>query len=420
VDHFEYKSGALFCEGVDLSPLLADVGSPAYVYSSATLRDHYTAMAEAFAPLEARICFSVKSLANLSVLRLLAGLGAGFDVVSGGEIFRVRRAGADMSKVVYAGVAKTDREIREAIAAGVGAFNVESEQEFENLSRLARAAGAAVRAALRVNPDVDPHTHVHTTTGKKATKFGVDLERAERFFADYGSDEFARLTGIHLHIGSPVNSAAPYVQAIAKSLALIERLGRSGHVVDTLNIGGGYGADYQERESPTAADYAAEIVPLLKDTGLNVILEPGRQISCNAGVLLTEVQYVKAGGDKQFVIVDAAMTDLIRPVLYDGWHFIYPIRLGAGRQPPVRTKDFVPPEAVKADVVGGVCESSDFLAKGRLLPSVRRGDVLAVFSAGGAGRRRRLQPRSPARDLRRPDRRGTVTPGGHGRWDEGS
>ncbi len=385
MDHFAYKSGTLFCEDVDVAELAAEVGTPAYVYSSATLRHHYVALAEAFAPLDPMICFAVKSLSNLAVLRLLAEAGAGFDVVSGGELFRVRQAGADMAKVVYAGVGKTDRELRQAIDAGIGVFNVESEEEFENLARLARQADRQVHAALRVNPDVDPETHVYTTTGKRETKFGVDIERAERFFAAYGRDEHARLTGIHLHIGSPVDSPAPYAAAIAKALALIDRLRGQGHTIDTLDIGGGFGADYQANQAPLAATYAKAIVPLLAGSGLKVILEPGRQISCNAGVLLTEVQYLKAGGDKQFVIVDAAMTDLIRPALYDGWHFIYPVKLAAGQQVPNRSKEFAPPGAVKVDVVGGVCESADFLGTSRLLPPVRRGDLLAVFSAGAYG-----------------------------------
>ncbi len=382
MDHFEYKSGTLYCEDVDLAVLAAEVGSPMYVYSAATLRHHYTAMAEAFAPLAPTICFAVKSLANLSVLRLLAELGSGFDVVSGGEVFRAAAAGGDMSKVVFAGVGKTDREITEAIAAGVGVFNVESEAEFENLARLARKADRQVTAALRVNPDVDPKTHTYTTTGKKETKFGVDIERAERFFEAYGADAYARLTGIHLHIGSPVNSTAPYIEAINKALTLIGRLRAAGRTVDTLDIGGGFGADYETDQAPAAAAYAADIVPLLVDTGLKIIIEPGRQISCNAGVLLTEVQYVKDGGDKHFVIVDAAMTDLIRPALYGGWHFVHPVVLGSGAAAPVRSKEYAPEGGMIVDIVGGVCESSDFLAKDRLLPPVQRGDLLAVFSAG--------------------------------------
>jgi len=243
-----------------------------------------------------------------------------------------------------------------------------------------------VRATLRLNPDVYDHkTHTYTTTGKKETKFGVDIDRAVRFFESYGRDAHVRLDAIHFHIGSPIYSAGPYVEAIGRSLELIETLRAKGFEVRALNIGGGYAADYEEGESPLAADYAREIVPLLDGTGLEVIIEPGRQIACNAGILLSRVLYVKQGGDRQFVIVDAAMTDLIRPALYGANHFIYPARLADAAPAPQRRMDYAPPGAVRVDVVGGVCESSDFLAKGRLLPPVRGGDLLAVFSAGAYG-----------------------------------
>ena len=385
MDHFAYKSGRLFAENVDLAALVAQVGTPVYVYSSATLRRHYTGIAEAFAELNPTICFAMKSLANLSVLKLLASLGSGFDVVSGGELFRAQRIGADMSKVVYAGVGKTDAEINQAIAAGIGLFNVESEQEFENLSRLAKQAGKTVRTALRVNPDVDPKTHVSISTGKKETKFGVDIERAERFFASYGRDPFAQLSAIHTHIGSQITTIEPYVQAITKVIALIDRLRTAGHAIETLDIGGGFGADYVTDQALPPTQYAQAILPLLRGKGLKLILEPGRQICCNAGVLLTAVQYVKQGGDKQFVIGDAAMNDLIRPPLYDAWHFIYPVQLASGEQPPRRTRDFHPAGAVKVDVVGGICESDDYLGKDRWLPPVQRGDLLAVYGAGAYG-----------------------------------
>ena len=385
MDHFEYRNGVLHCEDVPVADIAASAGTPVYIYSSATLLHHYHRIAEAFAELQPTICFAVKSLANLHVLKLLAGAGCGFDVVSGGELARVQAAGCDCSKVVYAGVGKTDREINEAIAAGIALFNVESEAEFENLSRLAGEAGATVRAALRVNPDIDPKTHRYTSTGKKETKFGVDIERAERFFERYGHDENARLDAIHLHIGSPIYSADPYIEAITKALALIDAVRGKGFEVTTLDIGGGFAADYEEDRSPLAADYAAEIVPLLRDTGLDIVLEPGRQISCNAGVLLTQVQYVKQGGDRQFVIVDAAMTDLIRPSLYEAEHFVYPAQLANGADAPQRRLDYAPAEGETVDVVGGVCETGDFLAKDRVLPPMQRGDLLAVFGAGAYG-----------------------------------
>jgi len=386
VDYFEYRKGTLFCEAVAVADIAAAAGTPVYIYSAATLLGHYNRLAEAFAELRPSICFSIKSLANVHVLRLLAKAGSGFDVVSGGELARAAAAGADMSKVVFAGVGKTDREINEAVAAGIGVFNVESEDEFENLSRLAAAAGKKVRAALRVNPDIyDPKTHRYTTTGKKATKFGVDIERAERFFETYGRDACARLDTIHIHIGSPIYSAGPYVAAITRTLELIGRLRGKGFQVKAVDIGGGYAADYEEGASPLAADYARQIVPLLAGEGLEVFIEPGRQISCNAGVLLTKVLYVKQGGDRKFVIVDAAMTDLIRPVLYEAEHFVYPAELCQGAQPPQRKMDFAPAGGEKVDVVGGVCETSDVLAKDRLLPPMKRGDLMAIFSAGAYG-----------------------------------
>ena len=386
MDFFAYKNGELFCEDVRVVEIAERIGTPVYVYSAATLLHHYERIVEAFAALRPTICFSIKSLANLHILKLLADAGSGFDVVSGGEVARTKAVNADMSKVVFAGVGKTDREIADAIAAGVGVFNVESEAEFENLSRIAGEAGQRVRAAVRLNPDVyDPGTHRYTATGKKETKFGVDIERAERFFDTYGRDESVRLDAIHLHIGSPIYSADPYVDAITKTLALIERLRGKGFELRGLNIGGGFAADYEEGKSPLATDYAAAIVPLLQDTGLAIYIEPGRQIACNAGVLLTEVQYVKQGGDRKFLIVDAAMTDLLRPALYEAEHFVYPVRLTEGAAAPTRKLDYAPPRGETVDVVGGVCETSDFLAKDRVLPAMQRGDLLSVFSAGAYG-----------------------------------
>ncbi len=386
MDFFNYRRGELHCEDVPIHKVAEFAGTPAYVYSARTLLHHYQALAEAFGKLDPTICFSIKSLANLAVLRLLSRAGSGFDVVSGGELARARAAGADMSKVVFAGVGKTDREIAEAVTAKIGLFNVESEQEFENIARIAREAGETVRCALRVNPDVyDPKTHTYTTTGKKETKFGVDIERAVTFFRTYGRDPNARLDAMHLHIGSPIYSAQPYIQAIEKALDLIDRLKGLGYEVRTLDIGGGFAADYEEGVSPLATDYARDIVPLLNGTGLEVILEPGRQIACNAGILLTEVQYVKQGGDRNFVIVDAAMTDLLRPAMYGSEHFVWPVRLSDGSRPPRRTASYAAEGGVKVDVVGGVCESSDFLARDRVLPPVKQGDLLAVFSAGAYG-----------------------------------
>ncbi|MHC4716123.1 MAG: diaminopimelate decarboxylase [Planctomycetota bacterium] len=382
MDYFAYRDGQLHCEDVPVESIADRAGTPLYVYSAATLREHYRRIAEAFAELDPTICFSVKALANVHILRLLAEAGSGFDVVSGGELHRAQQAGADMSKVVFAGVGKTDAEILAALEAGIRYFNVESEAEFESLARLAAQAGARAHAALRINPDVDPKTHRYTTTGKKETKFGVDLERAERFFGVYGRDANVALDAIHLHIGSPVYTTGPYVEAVTKALDLIDGLRRRGQDIRAINIGGGYGADYEVGQSPLATEYAAAIVPLLKGADLAVVLEPGRQIACNAGVLLTRVLYVKESGDRKFVIIDGAMTDLIRPALYQGFHFIWPAR---SEDPPERSAGYAPAGTAPADVVGGVCESSDFLARDRMLPPVDRGDLLAVFSAGAYG-----------------------------------
>jgi diaminopimelate decarboxylase len=386
MDHFEYKNGSLFCEDVSVEYLAEQLGTPLYVYSKATLRHHYNAFAEAFSELNPNVCFAVKSLSNIHILKLLSEAGAGFDVVSGGEISRLQVADADMSKVVYSGVAKTDDEIRLAIACGIGGFNVESEAEFENISRIAEEMMANVRASLRVNPDVyDRKTHTKTTTGKKGTKFGVDIDLAVKFFETYAGDPNVTLDGIDLHIGSPIYSPEPYVNAVERALELIETLKSKGIEIRKLDIGGGYAADYEEGASPLAADYAAAIVPLLKGKGLEVELEPGRQIACNAGILLTRTQYIKQGVDKRFVIVDAAMTDLIRPALYDSQHFVWPAKLADGIAPPPRRMDYAAEGGLKVDVVGGVCESSDFLCKDRVLPPLERGDLVAVFSAGAYG-----------------------------------
>ncbi len=383
---FEYRDGRLMCEGVDVAVVAREAGTPLYLYSAAELRSGYEAFAKAFAPLNATLCFSIKSLANLHVLRLLKGLGSGFDVVSGGELARAMAIGADPKSIVFAGVAKTDREIRQGIDAGIALFNVESEPEFENLARLAAEAKREVHAALRLNPDVyDPKTHQYTATGKKETKFGVDINRAERFFDAYGRDGYVKLDAIHIHIGSPIYSPDPYVEAIRKTLDLIGRLRGKGFAIHALDIGGGFASNYEENASPSADEYAAAIVPLLQGTGLKVYLEPGRKIAADAGLLVTEVQYVKQGAERPFVIVDAAMTDLIRPALYGSQHFLYPVSLTDGRAVPQQRFDFAAPGSVNVDVVGGVCESSDFLAKDRPLPPMKRGELLAVFSAGAYG-----------------------------------
>lgn len=386
MDHFHYRHGVLHCEGLPVSGLAREYGTPLYLYSRQTLVDHFGRLKAAFAELDPWICYSIKSCANLAILRLMREQGAAFDVVSGGELSRALEAGADPGRVVFAGVGKTDEEIRQALRAGIGYFNVESEQELENLSAIGAAMGKTAPIALRVNPDVDPKTHTYTTTGKRETKFGVDLERARKVFHHFGRFPAIDLSGIHLHIGSPVNTVEPYVQAITKGLGLIDDLRRDGFTIRSLNIGGGYGANYVDDQAPSAKDYASAVLPLLRSTGLALLLEPGRSIVANAGILLARVLYVKQSGDKQFVIIDGSMTELIRPALYESFHFVWPAEPKDGAAPPGRGKDVRPPgECVTVDVVGPVCESSDFLAKQRMLPPMERGDLLALFTAGAYG-----------------------------------
>ncbi len=385
MDRFSYRDNQLFCEDLPVKEIARQVGTPAYVYSLDTFRQHYSRFQQAFASLNPLICYSVKACGNINILRHLAQWGSGFDVVSGGELYRVEQAGGDTSKVVFAGVGKTDEELSHAIAAGIAYFNIESEAELENLIRLASQAGKTVNAALRVNPDVDPKTHRHTTTGKKGTKFGVDLDRAVRVFQQYGENSHVRLSCIHIHIGSPVNSVEPYVEAVIRTLQLIVQLRQQGFAIEAIIIGGGYGADYVTGMAPVALDYANVIVPLIEGKNLRLILEPGRSIAGNAGILITRVLYTKQAGDKKMVIVDAAMNDLIRPAFYDAFHFIWPVHpapehLIDQRQNPE------PLEGLETvDVVGPICESGDFLAKDRQLPPLKRGDLLAVFTAGAYG-----------------------------------
>jgi diaminopimelate decarboxylase len=416
MDHFVYQDGRLTCEGIDLATLAAaaDVRTPVYVYSAATLREHYTRLAEAFKPLDPLICFSVKSCSNLSVLRTLASLGAGMDVVSGGELCRARLAGVEPSKIVYAGVGKTDEEIISALgrpaddepaladrhgnSEPIGLFNVESEQEFGAISSLAQNLGVKARAALRVNPDVDPHTHKHTTTGKAETKFGVDIARAKAFFKSYDGHPHLKLCGLHVHLGSPVLSPKPYVEAIQKILKLADELERDGHRIEVLNLGGGFGADYTTGQAIPAVEYAKEIVPLLHDrlekrwaeTGrrTKIVLEPGRTIAANAGVLITRVQYIKTSGSKKFLVCDAGMHVLLRPALYEAFHFIWTVSVAPQHVPAVREKAADLPGLDPCEVVGPICETGDFLSASpstRPLPPVARGDLLCVFGAGAYG-----------------------------------
>jgi diaminopimelate decarboxylase len=385
MDSFTYRNGRLFAENVGVERIAAEVGTPVYVYSKATFKDHLQKIQQAYRPLDVMVCYSVKACGNIHVLEFMADAGSGFDIVSGGELYRVLQAGGDASKIVFAGVGKTDTEILEALGAGIGYFNVESEAELENLIRLAKEWGKRPKVALRVNPDVDYKTHVYLTTGKKETKFGVDIERVAKVFADFGGNPSVNLCAIHVHLGTGGKTIDPYVEAVRRILPLIETLRREGHTVEALDLGGGYGADYESDTVPSAAQYAEGIVPLLKDKNLRLILEPGKSICANAGILLTRVLYVKRGGSKKFVIADAGMNDLIRPSLYGAFHFIWPATVEEKFVPHQRAADSKVEGTELVDVVGPICEGADFFAKDRALPPVRRGDLLCVFTAGAYG-----------------------------------
>jgi len=389
MDYFNYKNGKLFAENVDVEQVAAEAGTPIYIYSKATFIEHLQRIQKAYAELDTTICYSVKACGNINILKFLAKEGSGFDMVSGGELYRVLQAGGDPAKIVYAGVGKTDREIIEALSAGIGYFNIESEAELENLIRLAKRNRSAhdkqPRAALRVNPDVDYKTHTFLTTGRKETKFGVDIERAQKVFADYGDNGAVKLSAIHVHLGTGGKKIAPYVEAVQKILPLIDRLRSNGCNIEALDLGGGYGADYESDTVPSADEYAAGIVPLLKDKNLKLILEPGKSISANAGILLTRVLYTKRGGAKEFVIVDAGMNDLIRPSLYDAFHFIWPAKVQTKFVPKQRSRDLQLEGTTVVDVVGPICEGADFFAKERALPPVQRGDLICIFTAGAYG-----------------------------------
>ena len=385
MDSFVYKNGKLFAEGVDVSVIAEQVGTPVYIYSKATFMDHLQKIQTAYADIDTTVCYSIKACGNINILKCLASAGSGFDIVSGGELYRAQQAGADMSKIVFAGVGKTDKEIIEALNAGIGYFNIESEAELENLIALCKKHGKTTKAALRVNPDIKYDSHKHITTGVKETKFGVDIERAMKVYDQYAANGVVEMSAIHVHLGSGGKTIDPYVNYVKKILPLVEDLRAKGHTIDTLDLGGGYGADYETGTVPSAADYAAGIVPLLKAANLKLILEPGKSIIANAGLMLTRTVFKKTGGEKTFVIVDAGMNDLIRPCLYAAFHFIWPAAVDEKFVPAKRVNKLQMPGTEVVDVVGPICEGTDYFAKKRAMPPVQRGDLVAVFTAGAYG-----------------------------------
>lgn len=385
MDYFGYKQGKLYAENVAVEKIAEAVGTPVYIYSKATFLGHFNRIKEAFSGLDTLICYSIKACSNIHILKVLAEAGSGFDIVSGGELFRAKQTGINTTKIVYAGVGKTDKEIIEALNAPIGYFNIESEAELENLITISRNLGKTPKAALRVNPDVDPRTHTYTTTGKKESKFGVDIERARQVFNKYGKNGTVQLCAVHVHLGSAGKSVQPYAEALQKTVKLIDELRADGFTIEALDMGGGYGADYETSTAPSASDYAGVIVPLIKGKGLKLILEPGASIAANSAILLTRVLYLKQGGKKKFVIVDAGMNDLIRPPLYDAFHFIWPAQVDPSLVPPKKFRHLNPEGCEQVDIVGPICEGADFFAKERPLPAVQRGDLISIFTAGAYG-----------------------------------
>ncbi len=380
MDSFHYRGGQLFAEDAAIADIAREVKTPAYIYSKATLLDHYDKLARAFAPLSPLICYSVKANSNLSIHLLFKERGSGFDVVSGGELFRCMKIDADPSRVVFAGVGKTEDEIRYALRKQIFIFNVESRPELERIHEIARSMGTRARVALRVNPDVDPRTHRYIATGKKETKFGIDFVAAEEALEGIHALDAVELLGLHMHIGSQILDTEPYRNALARLLDFADRKRAAGLPIQLLNIGGGFGIYYKEKTAKSADEIAAVFVPELRERGYRLLLEPGRFIAGNAGILVTRVLYVKRSGEKRFIICDAGMNALIRPALYGSYHRIWPVAAAAGEGEPGAPE----PEA-EADIVGPICESGDFFAKDRPFPGVREGDLLAIFSAGAYG-----------------------------------
>jgi diaminopimelate decarboxylase len=370
---YSYRDRTLYCEGVALAEIAARAGTPCYVYSASTVLENFRAYDDAFGDLPHTVCYSVKANGNLSVLRLLSSAGAGFDIVSGGELYRVLKAGGDASKIVFSGVGKTAAEIDEALAAGIFAFNCESQPELALLDALAHRRGVTARVALRVNPDVETDTHHYISTGRLVHKFGVDIGEAEAVYECARQHEDLLIEGVSCHIGSQLMDAKPVMEAVDRVLELVDQLQSKGFDIRHVDLGGGLGVAYKPDEVPPAiADFVAELRKRVAGRGLRVILEPGRSIVGPAGVLLTKALYRKKNEEKEFVVVDAAMNDLIRPALYDAYHDILPLRQRGGK-------------VTRMDVVGPVCETGDFLARDREMPEVLPGDVLAVCTAGAYG-----------------------------------
>jgi len=377
MNYFEYRNGEMYAEGVPLKRIAQEVGTPAYVYSLATLKRHFNVFDQAFAKVPHIVCFSVKANSNLALLRAFAKQGSGFDIVSGGELFRALKAGGDPRKIVFSGVGKKKHEIEYALNTGILMFNVESEEELTALNEIAGGIGKKAPISLRVNPDVDPQTHPYISTGMKKAKFGVDIKKSLDTYKKAVALKNLEVIGVDCHIGSQLTSVTPFIDALAKVREYLDRvlvgeLKKEGAQIRYLDLGGGLGIHYHDETPPLPEDYAKAIIKGLDGLGVTLILEPGRVIVGNAGILLTQVQYIKETETKKFVIVDGGMNDLIRPALYGSYQAIRPVAQNKA-------------ETITADVVGPICESGDFFAKDREIARPKRGDLLAVMSAGAYG-----------------------------------
>ncbi|MEW6136761.1 MAG: diaminopimelate decarboxylase [Thermodesulfobacteriota bacterium] len=375
--HFHYIDNELFCENVAIRAICEDLGTPVYVYSRSTLERHFQVFREPFLSTKHLVCFSMKACSNVAILRIFANLGGGVDIVSGGELFRALRAGVDPSRIVYSGVGKKAAEMMEALEADILMFNVESEQELLELNRTALEAGKKARIAFRVNPDVDPLTHPYISTGMKKNKFGIQVDQAFNLYRVAKTLQGVEPVGVDCHIGSQLTELSPFTAAVNKLKELIYRLRSEDIDVKYLDVGGGLGIPYDQEEPPVPAEYGAAILDMIRDLDITLLLEPGRVLTGNAGVLVTRVLYQKQGAAKNFVIVDAAMNDLLRPSLYQAHHAIWKVVKPSGPHGSVNK--------IVADVVGPICESGDFLAQSREIDEVSQGDLLAVMSAGAYG-----------------------------------
>lgn len=370
---FHYKGDELFCEEVSIQHIAEQVGTPCYIYSHRTINRSFHAFDDAFKDIPHIVAYAMKANSNIAILRLLAKEGSGADIVSGGELFRALKAGVPSNKIVFAGVGKSPEEIRYALESDILMFNVESSGEVQQINEVAQAMGLRARVALRINPDIDPQTHPYISTGLKKSKFGIAADHALKEFELANQLPYIEVVGVHCHIGSQLTQVTPFVDAIKKILSLIKTLQSQDLKIRYMNIGGGLGITYSDETPPHPNELAAAITPLLQTASCQIIMEPGRSIAGNAGILVTKVLNNKEGANKQFVIVDAAMNDLLRPSLYEAHHEIQPAR--KNESAPIHT----------VDVVGPICESGDFLAKDRKMPQPQPGDLLAVMSAGAYG-----------------------------------